>query len=708
MTPPPIDGALARDQPEPFDDRPRLRFKLARRWAYALAETAYLPWPHHEVEQRLAGLLDGLIDAVAGQPFSARRAEEVGARLVEWRCTDPASLRRCLDVLGSGLLALPELSRVDGIAKRVIAVSGALAAAYSDAMRLFTIEQQENLNLALVSAKHNLLTSEARFDQVAASSASGIAITDLDGRFVRTNTALERILGSSAADLAGVSLFDVVQLDRADLLPELYQDLLHGPTDRLRQVGRLLRKDDGTARVALTASLLRSVDGVPNQFVTVVEDATELTLLQDELLRQSLHDVLTGLPNRQYFTTRLESLLHNTHHVVGVTLYHVAVDAFPMIAAGLGLPAADRLLVAVAERLRTIVDGQGSMLARFGGNEFGILVADTSGRTVPGTVDGINDVIAEPIVIDGRGVAVSLSIGVVHQPPEGLSPIELLCAADMTLRRAQRGGPGRCELFDPAQDARERETARLALDLPGAWRDGELLVVYRPLVRLADGHVTGLSALLRWDHPETGVLDHARCVELAEQAGLTVQLGQWLLRSACAQLAEWAALATGVTVHVDLTPHQSANPDLVGAILRTLDETGVGTDRIRCTVPVRALSGDDESIANLRLMSDVGIGTGLHDFGAGPADLALLADLPVSSVRLTGWRQPFGVTSPEGDVLTALTAAVHGAGAELIVDGVRNARQAAWWRRAGADTAQGPFPGPAAPAGDVAGLLDGR
>jgi EAL domain-containing protein (putative c-di-GMP-specific phosphodiesterase class I) len=240
--------------------------------------------------------------------------------------------------------------------------------------------------------------------------------------------------------------------------------------------------------------------------------------------------------------------------------------------------------------------------------------------------------------------------------------------------------------------------------MPGAWEDGLLDVVYRPLVRLTDSRVVGLAPMLQWDHPDVGVLDHARCVDLAEQAGMIVPLGTWLLRSACAQLAQWDRLATDVTVHIDLTPHQAADHNLVGAILRTLDETGIGPDRLRCTVSTRDLTG--EATANVRLMAEIGISTGLHDFSASPSDLALLADLPVRSVRLTDW-QPRGA-SPESAVLTALVAAVHDAGAELIVDGVRDAQQAGWWRRAGVDTAQGAFFSPARPAEDVVDLLGGR
>jgi diguanylate cyclase (GGDEF)-like protein/PAS domain S-box-containing protein len=727
MNPPSTDGSLAHGGPTPdepacgpagapdavppgsgpLDDRTRHRVTLARKWAYLLAQTSYLPWSHQELEQRLLGLVDELVDVTTAQPFDARRAEEVGARLVEWRCTDPASLRRTLDVLGPGLLALPELARLEGIARRVVAVAGAFAAGYADAVRLFTIEQQENLNLALLNAKQNLLTSEARFDHVAAISASGIAITDLDGRFVRTNTALGRILGCSPAELAGLSLFDVVRLDREDLLRELYRDLRDGPADRLRQVGRLQRKDDGSARVSLTASLLRSEDGVPNQFVTVVEDATELSLLQDELLRQSLHDMLTGLPNRQFFTTRLESLLHRADRAAGITLYHLDLDAFSVLVAGLGLRAGERLLVAVAERLRTVVDTDRSMVARFEGDEFGILVENLPGTMdVVRTVDRINDVLSDPIDVDGFGVLVSASIGVVHRPPGDLSPIELLGAAETTLRRAQRNGRRQWELFDQEKDTRDRERARLAVTMPSAWEAGELRAGYRTLVRLEDEEIVGVAPVLSWHHPGLGVLDHARCLALADQAGLGLPLGWWLLRSACTQVAQWRWRGRDVALHVDLTAQQANDPDLVGALLRVLHETGYATDRLLVSMPVAELAADGAATANLTLLSDVGVATVLRDVGTGQRDLALLAELPVRAVRLSPWQVP-----PDhggASVLAALVVAVREAGVDVIVDDVRTGRQALWWREIGATTASGDFFAPVGSSDDTVARLFGR
>lgn len=689
------------------DDGARQRFKLARTWAYVLSQTAYLPWPHRELEQRLSAMVDDLVEAMTSRPFSDERAARVGARLVEWRCTDPSSLRRSLDVLGKGLLSLPELTGLDGVAKRIVAVFGALAAAYSDAMRLFTIEQQENLNHALRNVKQHLLSSEARFEEVAASSASGIAITDLDGHFVRTNTAFGRILGYTPTELAGLSLFDVVHLERAEQLRELYEDLLAGPTDRLRQVG-LLHKDEGTARVSLTASLLRSVDGVPNQFVTVVEDATELALLQDELLRQSIHDLSTGLPNRQYFTSRLEAILHAPGPTAPITVYHLDLDAFSLVVGGLGLRVGQRLLTKVAERLLDVMDGEDAMVAKFESDEFGILVENSPDTpNVGATVDSINEVLSEPIYIGGEGVAVTASVGVVHLPPADLGPLELLAAAEMTLRRAQRNGRRQWELFDPEQDVRDREWSRLAISMPGAWETGELRAAYQPLVRLADDEVVGLEALLRWNHPELGELNHALCVELAERTGLIVPLGTWLLRSAAELVTEWDRLdgnaQLDVNLHVDLSPSQSADHNLVGAILRTLDETGVDPGRLRLTMPASALPADSEATANLKLLAEMGIGMVLRDFGTGPADLASLAEVPVHSVRLAKWQVP--PDEPSGLVLTALVAAVHSAGSEVIVGDVVDEQQAHWWRAVGVDTAHGAFFSPPRPATEIANIL---
>src|SRR5205823_5721852 len=251
------------------------------------------------------------------------------------------------------------------------------------------------------------------------------------------------------SELAGLSLFDVVRPERTEL-SELYLDLRSGRTERLRQMGRLQLKDGGTSRVSLTASLMRSADGLPSQFVTVVEDATELTLLQDELLRQALHDVLTGLPNRQFFTTRLECVAHKANPVVGITLYHLDLDAFSLIVGGLGRRVGEHLLITVAERLRSIVEGERAIVARLESDEFAIVVENSAVTPdVASTVARINEELSEPVYIDGIGVAVSASIGVVHRPPADMGAAELLGAAEMTLRRAQRDGRRQWGLVDP-------------------------------------------------------------------------------------------------------------------------------------------------------------------------------------------------------------------------------------------------------------------
>jgi diguanylate cyclase (GGDEF)-like protein/PAS domain S-box-containing protein len=641
--------------------------------------------------------------AVGTEP---RSADAVGARLVELGCTSDDALPCTVDVLGRGLLALREFQPVERFAERIVLGLGALASGFAEANRRNTFEQQENMKLSLLKAirdaNWHLRASEARFDEVVTSSANGIMITDLAGKLVRVNGAIAGILGYTPAELTGLTLFDIVHPEHAHLLRDDYQGLLEGKAERIKQSQRLLRKDGDIARISLTASLLSSDNGEPSQFVTVVEDGTELMLLQGELNRQALHDVLTALPNRQYFSTYVESALRRAHPDYGVTLLHLDLDAFAMICNGLGRRVGDQLLVTVSQRLRAVMAAEKAMVARFDGDEFGILVENSA--STPGIatlVANINSELSEPIYVDGHGVAVSASIGVVHRPAPDLDPVELLRAADFTLRRAKAAGRGQWELFHPDQEARNRHTYMLAAAMPGAWETGEISVVYRPVVELAGGQVAGVEALLRWDHPELGPLPHDRCAELAEHTGLILPLGEWLLRTASQQISWWRQRrARDLPLFVGLTAHQSADADLVARVIRMATDPA----QLAIGMPVRALR-TAETADNLGVLSDMGVHTVLDDFGTAPDELASIEDLPVHSVRIARRlverldRAP--ADAPFTSALITLVPLVQRAGATLIVDGINSRAQADWWRAVGADLAMGDLFGAAGPPGDL-------
>jgi diguanylate cyclase (GGDEF)-like protein/PAS domain S-box-containing protein len=698
------------DHPDHAHDA-RLRLILARKWAYVLHDNVFLPIGVPELEHELGELLDVICAVVRSDPFDSRQAAEAGARLVRIGCTSTRALPCTVDTLGKGLLALPEFQPAERFAEPIVLGLGALAGGFAEANRMLTFEQQENMKLSLLKAvrdaKWQVRQSEARFDEVAMSSASGIIITDQDGLLIRTNGAIADILGHTSAELTGRTLFDLVHPDLRDVLRDDYKELLAGRKERIKQPQRLLRKDGDIARITLTASVLRGDGDRPSHFVTVIEDGTELMLLQGELNRQALHDVLTGLPNRQYFSTHVEIALRRAEPQYGVTLLHLDLDAFAMICNGLGRRIGDHLLVSVSQRLRAVVAAETAMVARFEGDEFGILVENTATTpSVPTLVARFNAELAEPIYVDGHGVAVSASIGVVHRPSRDADPAELLRAADFTLRRAKAAGRGQWGLFHADQDARDRQTYTLAAAMPGAWETGELSVVYRPAVELATGRIAFVEALLRWDRPGLGVLHHEQVIDLAEQTGLILTLGEWLLQEGSQQAGWWRQrVSRELPLLIGLTGHQSSDADLASRVVRKVEWR---PEQLLAGFPVRALR-TAEAVENLGVLADMGVQTMLDDFGTAPDELASLEDMSATYVRfarrLVERQANSPVHAPLTAALTTLVPLVHRVGAKVIIDGVHTPEQADWWSMAGADYAMGDLYGSACPPGDLAARL---
>ncbi|MGP4014868.1 putative bifunctional diguanylate cyclase/phosphodiesterase [Saccharopolyspora sp. 5N708] len=685
----------------PDDDRGRT--VLARKWTYLLSRAVVVPLTNEELGRELRDQLDAFCDALHGEPFTAQPAEQVGERLAVLGYVGDEGLRCTLNVLGKGLLALPEFQPSDRFAERIVAGLGALAGGFVVVNQRFVLEQQESMQLSLRKAfrdaESHLAESEARFEQVATSSTSGILITDLDGRLVRANDAIADILGYPPAELAETTLFDLVHPDSATLLRHAVRVLIDGEQDRIRQSQRLFRKDGYLARISLTASMLRS-DDQPGQLVIVVEDETDLEMLQGELNRQALHDVLTGLPNRQYFTTRLESALRRADAEHGITLFYLDLDGFGMVCNGLGRRAGERLLVHVGQRLKVAMADEQHMIARFDGDEFAILVQNSATTPeIATTIAKIHAELAEPIYVDGHGLAASVSVGVVHRPPADSNPDNLLRAADVTLRRAKAGRRGQWELFHPGQDADDRRTHSVAVGMPGAWENGEIEVVYQPVVDLAGGRVAGVEALLSWERPDLDPLPHQRCAQLAERTGLILPLGEWLMRTACGQTEWWRRRGFDLPLTIGLTKHQACDADLVSRVIRLLDDTGLPPGQLEIGVPLGTLS-TNEAVDNLAVLADLGTHPVLDDFDLGPDAMAAVADLPVRSVRLSR-RLVQRQARSDTECISAMLPLVHRAGVTTIVNGINTAEQAAWWHEAGAHRATGDLFGTALPPGEA-------
>jgi diguanylate cyclase (GGDEF)-like protein/PAS domain S-box-containing protein len=642
--------------------------ELARHWMNALITTAYIPLSHAEIEQ---ALLDSLVELPA-------EPESVAYRLVSLHATGPDSLRATIEVLSSSF-ELPVLAR--------------LSSAYAQAMRMDAFDQQEQIKVAIVRAKQRvertLKVSEARFQEVFDSAALGIAITDFNGRCVEANDALAEIVGlESGADLTERDLTDFYHPDDIASLAASYRKVREGHVDRFRDQRKLIRADGEPVWVHLAVSLLRDADGEPTHHVTMVEDISELHLLQRSLDHQLLHDSLTGLSNRQHFITQVERRLERDP----ITLYHLGLDAFSVVNNGLGHETGDKLLKIVAARLRKLADEKKAIVARIGGDEFALL---TIADNLTSTIEEIQDALAEPTFVDDHGIALSMSIGVVDRPPAFTTAAELMRCANAALRQAKARGKRQWALHDPHDDARRRGRYALAASMPGAWEHGEVEIVYAPVHDLETREVLGAVARLHWDD-----LSHNDTMALADSTGLSLPIGKWLLREACAQAAEWVAEFgdRAPTLHVALGALQSRDEDLVADVKRALDETGLPPERLRIALDISSvLAGDDNAV----VLHDSGIVTALDGFHGGHDELAVLTEVPVRTV-ITRAPAPHP-ESPLHQAMRDLIATVHSFGVRFGVDEVHTLEDAEHWRSAGADGVIGLLP--ALTAAEVTDLL---
>ncbi|EWM15327.1 diguanylate cyclaSe/phosphodiesterase [Kutzneria sp. 744] len=616
---------------QPIGSRERTR--LTKKWAYLVSQSNYLPLSHGEAEERFGTMLDQLVRAAEAEPLDTAAAARVGRQLVALNCVSEDSLPSTVEVLGGGLLLHPELRGRRQVTERIVTVLGALAAGYADATKQSIYEQQQNLTKALFSAanetQQSLLAALARFDEVCGASASGIGVVDHAGRFLRSNESLRAILDVSETELSERTLFDLMPPPEATRIRTACTELTDGRVERIRHRRTVLFSGEEAVQPLLSIAPVRG----GRELVVILDDDSELQLLQNQLKHQSLHDVLTGLPNRQYLSTRLEAVLNQVDQGTGTTLYQLDLDAFSVITDGLGSRAGEQVLCSVADRLRTVFLGERAMIARIGHDEFAVLVENTPATPgVTAIVERINEELAEPVYLaGGQGVAASATIGVVHRPPAGMSMEDVFQTADLTLRRARRKGTP-WELHDARLDAEDQDRSAMAAALPGAWETGEVRLVFDRQVRLATGRTHSVQARLRWDRPGHGVVDHWQCVDLAEQTGMMLPLGSWLLRSACEQ---GAGLGSETPVEISLPMCLANDEELVARVLGELGHSGLPASRLRLGLPAGSLGG--AAADNVGFLAENGIGVVVEEFGVGMQDLSYLEDLEFRSVRIARW-----------------------------------------------------------------------
>ncbi|MEU6486059.1 EAL domain-containing protein [Streptomyces sp. NPDC046887] len=695
------------EEPEDLDlvleDRIR---RFATIWSRAIFPVTATSLTRPEFELHLLPWARELSDALHGRPFDTAPAGRVGAALVAAHCTDPDALSRTLGVVESYLVLYcgrPAQDTAEELRARSARLQHALAAGFARALRQRTLTEQEAIARSALAARslaeEALHATEARFRAVFDGAAVGIGIADLDGTILEVNDTLTRMFGGLETHIRGRRTTDWVHPEDGPQVWRMYGELVRGERDHYRVEKPYYRGDGTVLWTNLTVSLLRDADGRPQYQLALMEDTTERRLLNLRLRYEATHDALTGLPNRTLFFERLDKVLA----AGGGTrfgLCYLDLDGFKAINDSLGHSAGDRLLVEVADRLQSCATRPGEMVARLGGDEF---VALTTGPASDEDEAGelarrILHVLSSPIRLDGRELAVRGSIGVVEGPAGGeRSAAEVLRSADITMYRAKSAGGNRFERADAEADARAITRHGLTTALPAALDRGEFFIEYQPLVHLGDGTVHGAEALVRWCHPQHGVLGPDRFIPLAEHTGLIVPLGRWVLQEAVRQARFWNRSHSDggpLRINVNLSPTQLHHPGLVADTVDVLERSGLDPGALCLEVTESALIGADEDLLKpLRQLAEMGVDIALDDFGTGYSNLANLRRLPVSVLKLdrsfTQGMQTHPVDPVDLKIVEGIVSLAHSLQLAVTVEGVETGAQAEQLRELGCDTAQG-------------------
>ncbi|MFF7393587.1 putative bifunctional diguanylate cyclase/phosphodiesterase [Streptomyces scabiei] len=697
---------------EPDGPEDRLR-RFATIWSRAVFPATSTSLTRPEFEEQLLPLARRLSEALRARTYDAEEGRAVGAALVAAHCTEPEALSQTLDCVEAYLVLYcggdgPQ----EDLRARSSRLQSAMAAGYAEALRQRTLAEQEAIARAALEAQgavaRALHATEARFRAVFEGAAIGIGIADLDGNVLQVNGALLRMFGVTEQTMRGRPVPDWRHPDDAPQVWRLYDELVRGEREHYHTEKAFSRPDGTVLWTNLTVSLLRDADGRPQYQLALMEDTTERRLLNLRLRYEATHDALTGLPNRTLFFERLEkALAAGDGQRFG--LCYLDLDGFKTINDSLGHAAGDRLLVEVADRLQSCATAPGEMVARLGGDEFVALTTGTdTEREVDELADRIMNALVTPVRIDGRELLVRGSIGIVEGPAGERGPAEVLRSADITMYRAKSAGGNRYEMADAEADARAITRHGLTTALPAALDRGEFFIEYQPLVHLGDGSVRGAEALVRWLHPQHGVLGPDRFIPLAERTGLIVPLGRWVLEQSVRQAREWqerqggTVAAAPLRVNVNLSPCQLTHPGLVQDTVDILDRAGLEPDALCLEVTESALIGaDDDLLKPLRRLSEMGVDIALDDFGTGYSNLANLRRLPVRVLKLdrsfTQSMQQFPADPVDLKIVEGIVSLAHSLDLAVTVEGVETGAQAEQLRILGCDTAQGWYyarPGP--------------
>jgi diguanylate cyclase (GGDEF)-like protein/PAS domain S-box-containing protein len=557
-----------------------------------------------------------------------------------------------------------------------------------------------------------LVEAEARFRGSFDAAPIGICLVGADGMILQANPSFGTILGYGTDELPGLHIESLTHPDDRQM-SEVWTHRLFTSDVATRQLElRYLHADGHAVWVSLSASCIRDGSGTAKYGICQIEDVTERRAMNELIAHAAIHDPLTDLPNRTLFMDRLEGALDRTDRSDGsVMVAFVDVDHFKVINDSMGHEWGDRVLCLVADRIKDAVR-PGDTVARFGGDEF-VVLCDTvpDEATAFELADRIATNLRVPLLVEGLETFVTASIGIALAHHRSTSPVRLLSDADSAMYRAKESGRASIELYDEQKDIWSIGRLRVGNDLHRAISRNEFEIHYQPFIDLQTSSLVAVEALIRWRHPTRGLLLPGEFIELAEDTGLIVPIGSWVLREACEQSARWSQLRSGSgldewrsAVSINVAPRQLAEKQFPQQIADIVLESGIDPDRVWLEITEGTLLRDPErTIQTLNLLRDQGLHISIDDFGTGYSSLSYLKQLPVECLKIDRAFVDGLDKSTEGAaIVKAVIALADALGLACIAEGVETPAQMHALREFGCVLAQGYLFGRPLPAGLLA------
>lgn len=550
----------------------------------------------------------------------------------------------------------------------------------------------------LAAASEEIAEGEQSIRRLFEEAPIGISRLGLDGRLIEVNRSFGEILGYPPEELVGREMRSFTHPDDYGDTMEVISKLVSGELDYLAFEKRYLHADGHVVWVSVNGSIVRDHQGAPLFLIGQIEDVTEPRALREELARTAVTDPLTGLPNRTLFMEQLTAALGRVEGTDRhVALMFLDLDRFKLVNDGIGHDAGDRLLKRVGQRLQGALRS-GDVLARFGGDEFTVLCEVADGEEAAQVVDRLRRAMATPVAEPDFEQFVSLSIGVALSTSGSMAPSVLLRCADVAMYQAKHLGPGRFVIYEDRDEGDAGRNLRTTNELHRAILEDQLVLHYQPFVVVDNLSLVGTEALVRWQHPERGLLAPSEFIELAEESGLMTQLGTWVLRRACRQGARWilARAAAGIeatvpVLSVNISPQQLSEPGFAEVVAEVLEETGYPADSLWLEITEGAILRDPvAAIAILVSLRSLGVHLAIDDFGTGYSSLSYLKRLPVEALKIDrSFVEQLEDAPEDRAIVESIVALGRNLGLGVVAEGIERPGQAIELASLGCNLAQG-------------------